>query len=64
MAKSSRRETAQQIADRVLSKKKRDKGGGSKKYGRNRKKCANYRSRVGKPLGRGIPGNKKGRNRR
>lgn len=35
---------------------KRDKGGGSKKYGRNRAKCARYRARVGKPNGPGAHG--------
>lgn len=38
------------------------KSGGSKKYNRNRAKCARYRSRVGKPLGPGMEGNKSGRN--
>lgn len=40
-------------------KNKREKGGGTRKYGRNRKKCQLYRSRVGKPRGKGIPGNKR-----
>lgn len=39
-------------------KKSRDKGGGSRKYGRNRRKCETYRRRIGKPNGPGQPGNK------
>lgn len=42
--------------------KKREKGSGTKKYDRNRVKCAKYRARVGKPRGRGVPGNKAGHN--
>lgn len=38
------------------------KSGGSKKYNRNRAKCARYRNRVGKPRGPGQEGNKSGRN--
>lgn len=38
------------------------KKGGSKKYNRNRVKCARYRNRVGKPNGPGKDGNKSGRN--
>lgn len=39
--------------------------GGKKgrKYGRNKIKCENYRRRVGKPRGPGVPGNKSGKNR-
>lgn len=44
---------------KAMRKKTRDKGGGSSKYGRNRAKCSQYRARVGKPLGRGIDGQKK-----
>lgn len=44
-------------------KKRKEKGSGTKKYDRNRVKCAKYRSRVGKPNGRGKPGNKRGRNK-
>lgn len=46
-------------SERVLRRSKsnkRDKGGGSKKYGRNLRKCARYRSRVGKPNGPGMTG--------
>lgn len=43
-------------------KGKKDKANKNKKYGRNLKKCAAYRQRVGKPNGPGKPGNKKGRN--
>ncbi len=30
--------------------------------GRNKVKCAKYRALVGKPRGRGVPGNKRGKN--
>lgn len=43
---------------------RRDKGGGSKKYGRNRAKCARYRIMVGRPNGPGRPGNKRPATRR
>lgn len=33
-----------------------------RKLGRNKVKCENYRRRVGKPNGRGMPGNKAGKN--
>lgn len=41
--------------------------GGSKgtkkgrKYGRKKKKCEQYRAKVGKPRGRGVSGNKRGK---
>lgn len=44
-------------------KGKQQKTNKNKKYGRNRSKCALYRSRVGNPRGRGVPGNKRGRNK-
>lgn len=44
----------------VVSNEK--KSGGAAKYNRNRVKCARYRSRVGKPNGRGVEGNKSGKN--
>jgi hypothetical protein len=40
---------------------KKEKGGGTKKYGRNKKSCESYRRRIGKPNGPGKPGNKAGR---
>ena len=43
-------------------KSKQDKKNKNKKYGRNLKKCAVYRMRVGKPLGKGVAGNKRGKN--
>lgn len=51
---------APSVLDSIKGTKKR---GGKKhrKYGRNIKKCAAYRSRVGKPNGRGVAGNKKGK---
>ena len=36
--------------------KARGKGGGARKYKRNRVKCQRYRDRVGKPNGPGMPG--------
>jgi len=53
----AKRDLAQAHAE-AMRKKNKDKGGGSKKYSRNRVKCARYRSRVGKPNGPGQPGNK------
>lgn len=44
------------------TKKRKEKGSGTKKYDRNRKKCQLYRARVGKPRGKGVAGNKAGRN--
>lgn len=41
---------------KAMRKKNKDKGGGSKKYGRNALKCARYRQRVGKPSGPGQSG--------
>ena len=38
------------------------KGAKGRKIGRNKDKCARYRARVGKPRGRGVPGNKSGKN--
>jgi hypothetical protein len=35
----------------------------NRKYGRNRKKCEEYRRRTGKPRGPGVPGNKSGKNK-
>jgi hypothetical protein len=40
---------------------KRQGGKKARKYGRNLVVCARYRARVGKPLGRGVPGNKRGK---
>jgi hypothetical protein len=45
-----------EAALRRSKKNKKDKGGGSKKYGRNERKCARYRARVGKPNGPGASG--------
>ena len=47
-----------------MSRKMKVGSGGNRKIGRNKEKCQRYRSRVGKPLGRGIQGNKAGKNRR
>lgn len=54
----ARKGALQEAHDKVMRKKNRDKGGGAAKYGRNRVKCASYRARVGKPRGRGVPGNR------
>jgi hypothetical protein len=35
----------------------------NRKYKRNEAKCKSYRLRIGKPRGKGIPGNKRGKNR-
>jgi hypothetical protein len=35
-----------------------------KRFGRNKVKCERYRRRVGKPAGAGVPGNKRGKNKR
>lgn len=48
--------------ERALRKSKSDKKNKNKKYGRNLKKCATYRARVGKPNGPGQPGKKRGKN--
>ena len=39
-------------------------GGGSRKIGRMRVKCAKYRAKVGKPRGKGVPGNRVHRKKR
>lgn len=52
----------QQAHEKAMRKKNRDKGGGAGKYGRNEVKCKRYRARIGKPRGRGVDGNKSGRN--
>jgi hypothetical protein len=44
---------------KLMKKRERKKSGGDKKFGRNKVKCANYRARVGKPAGKGQPGQKK-----
>lgn len=51
------------FASLTKGKKRKEKGAGTKKYDRNRLKCARYRNRVGKPAGRGKSGNKRGRNK-
>jgi hypothetical protein len=42
----------------MAGKSPHHKSGGARKYGRNRVKCERYRNRVGKPQGRGVPGNR------
>lgn len=41
----------------------RKRGKKGRKIGRNKAKCLNYRARVGKPRGKGISGNKSGKNK-
>jgi hypothetical protein len=41
---------------------KQHKSGGSRKIGRAKAKCERYRTRIGKPNGRGMSGNKAGKN--
>lgn len=48
---------------RATKGRKDSKTNKNRKYGRNLTKCARYRSRVGKPLGRGVSGNKRGKNK-
>lgn len=45
MARSKKNIDLNALQTRLLRKKNNDKGGGSKKYGRNRAKCALYRDR-------------------
>ena len=52
----AKRDLSQAHAEAMRKKNNRDKGGGSKKYGRNERKCARYRARVGKPNGPGASG--------
>lgn len=47
----------------MASTSKQQKSNKNRKYGRNKDKCARYRSRVGKPLGKGVSGNKLGKKR-
>lgn len=60
MAKS--KSALQAAHDKVMRGNRKEKGGGTRKYGRNEAKCKRYRARVGKPRGPGVPGNKVGRN--
>lgn len=50
-----------QLQNPGKQKKRKEKGAGTKKYERNRVKCARYRARVGKPH---KEGNKRGKNHR
>ena len=45
-----------------MDQRQRKGGKKGRKYGRNQSKCQAYRSRVGKPRGPGVPGNKAGKN--
>jgi hypothetical protein len=63
----ARKIKSQSVAASLAQHAKGKKGGGdkknkNKKYGRNRTRCLTYRMRVGKPHGRGMPGNKRGKN--
>lgn len=48
------------MADKIHKAGKSKK---NRKYGRNLVRCASYRARVGKPRGKGVPGNKAGKKR-
>lgn len=52
-----------QVGSKADVKKRSSKKNKKRKIGRNKEKCAEYRRRVGKPRGPGVPGNKAGRNR-
>lgn len=59
----AKRESSSPKLDALLGsrkKKRKEKGAGTKKYDRNRVKCARYRYRVGKPH---REGNKRGKNK-
>ncbi len=47
----------------MAKKQSQKKRGGTAKYGRMKDKCAEYRRKIGKPRGPGVPGNKAGRNK-
>lgn len=55
------RSNLQEKHDKIMRGNRKEKGGGTRKYGRNLAKCKRYRDRVGKPLGRGVDGHKSGR---
>lgn len=63
MAKRNDKPLTGELQNPGKKKGKKQKGAGTKKYDRNRVKCATYRLRVGKPNGKGKPGNKRGRNK-
>lgn len=63
MARKVKSKSVADSLDKAMKGHKKQKGGSSDKIGRKRNKCAMYRSRVGKPRGRGVPGNKRGRNK-
>lgn len=44
---------------KAMKKSNKRKSGGDRKWGRNLKKCSNYRARVGKPAGPGQDGQHK-----
>jgi hypothetical protein len=55
-------------SDKALAAETKRKGRKRKtkkdrKFGRNKVKCAKYRALVGRPRGRGVPGNKSGKNK-
>ncbi len=43
---------------RLQDGKKSPRSKKNRKLGRNKKKCELYRARVGKPRGKGVPGNR------
>lgn len=40
----NKRQVSDSLTERLTRKKSKDRGGGSRKYGRNRVKCAHYRA--------------------
>lgn len=61
MARKSQAEVQLDAMFGKKQSKRQDKKNKKAKYGRNLKKCATYRARVGKPNGPGQPGNKAGK---
>lgn len=55
------RSNLQAAHEKLMRGNRKEKGGGTRKYGRNEAKCKVYRTRIGKPRGPGVPGHKSGR---
>lgn len=56
MARASKRAPLDIAHAEAMRKKGHKRSGSDDKHGRNRRKCADYRRRVGKPNGPGQPG--------
>lgn len=63
MAQKVQSKSVAESLARANKGRKDSKTNKNRKYGRNLNRCARYRIRVGKPLGRGVPGNKRGKNK-